>query len=182
MAHPEQQRFCLGVKELFPSYFDGSQVLEIGSQNVNGTMRAEFEGCHYTGVDVVDGEGVDVVSKGHKFAGLANDYDVVFSCEVFEHDPYAQQTVLNMCRMLKPGGLFFMTCATTGRGEHGTTKTTPGEVWGPNPDFYRNVELGTFLNWIGPSEHGEIDGNYWIQVHSEINDGPKDLYFYGIKA
>ena len=42
-------------------------------------------------------------------------FDVVISCECFEHNPYWRETFLNMTRVLRPGGLFVLTCATTGR-------------------------------------------------------------------
>ncbi len=178
-------KFCLDVKERFPNFFTSKRVLEVGAQNVNGSMRDEFNDCIYTGIDAVEGDGVDKVCLGHEYTAMDDSFDVVFSCEMFEHDPHAFDTVRNMCRMLRPGGLFFMTCAGLGRGEHGTTKTNPNEVWGPNPDFYRNVEVGQFLQWVGFGSlhlsHG-ISRNYWSDLHIRYNNGPRDLYFYGIKA
>ena len=172
MAHPEQLQFCLGVKERFPKFFKGVRVLEIGAQNVNGSMRPEFENCEYIGVDVVDGEGVDVVCYGHEFQGDCGSFDVAFSCETFEHDPHASKTVSRMLDLLRPGGLFFMTCAGTGRAEHGTTKT--GDVRGPNTDHYKNITMRSFLAMRSVCDFDVI----YIERNATI----KDLYFWGIKA
>jgi hypothetical protein len=49
---------------VFPS---SGSVLEIGSYQVNesGSLRAIFSGCSYTGVDLAEGPGVDIVASGH---------------------------------------------------------------------------------------------------------------------
>ena len=67
MAHDEQLKFV----ELTQDYFvakDNIKVLEIGSYNVNGSIRAFFPNANYTGVDLCDGPGVDIVSSGHTLA------------------------------------------------------------------------------------------------------------------
>jgi hypothetical protein len=44
MAHPEQQKFFEQLKVLFPDHFSGKiNVLEIGSQDINGTVRDFFQ-------------------------------------------------------------------------------------------------------------------------------------------
>ncbi len=174
MAHPSQQQFCERVRDQFPSYFADSRVLEIGSRNVNGTLRDLFENCDYTGIDAVDGKDVDVVCLGHEFEAPDESFDVVCSAEAFEHDPHASKTVARMVTLLRPGGLFFMTCAGEGRPEHGTTRT--GKRYGPDPGYYGNVSLSDFLTWIEP------DRNSFCQIHIEHNQETCDLYFFAIKS
>lgn len=174
MAHEAQQEFCREVKERFPEFFVNQRVLEMGSRDINGSVRQDFVDCDYIGVDCVAGKGVDVVSLGHDFEDAPNSFDVVCSTEAFEHDPHADQTVPHMLRLLRPGGLFFMTCAGDGRGEHGTART--GKNYGPNAHFYRNVSMSQFLQWLN------LDETAFREVFLRHNPVNGDLYFFGIKA
>jgi hypothetical protein len=45
--HTEQRAFCERVKNLFPGKFINQDVLEIGSQNINGSIRELFTGGKY---------------------------------------------------------------------------------------------------------------------------------------
>ena len=82
-----------------------------------------FSNCEYIGVDIAEGPGVDVVCKGQNLQYESAAFDVVVSCECFEHNPFWKETFTNMVRMLKPGGICLITCATLGRKEHGTKRT-----------------------------------------------------------
>ena len=65
----------------------GLRVLEIGSADINGSIRSFFPGSDYTGVDLSAGPGVDVVASGHELALPDRDVDLAISCECFEHNP-----------------------------------------------------------------------------------------------
>ncbi|MBL4885345.1 MAG: methyltransferase domain-containing protein [Planctomycetaceae bacterium] len=171
MSHFAQRKFCSKVKQKFSNYFENKRVLEIGSRDVNGSVRNLFENCDYIGIDAVQAAGVDQVCLGHEFNDAPNSFDVVCAVEVFEHDPYAKQTVANMLNLLRPGGLFFMTCAGQGRPEHGTTRTGP--LYGPDADFYCNVSSSMFLEWVQDSPFEEI----FLQYNRESSD----LYCFAIK-
>ncbi len=138
MSHQEQTDFVAAVKDKYPEFFRNKRVLEVGSLNINGTVRDFFTDCEYVGCDLGEGSGVDIVCAGQDLDFPDKSFDVVCSCECFEHNPAYQETLRNMVRMLKPGGLLFFTCATTGRKEHGTRRTTPKDA----PfcgDYYRNL-------------------------------------------
>src|SRR5690606_19424692 len=107
-------------------FFRGTRVLEVGSLDLNGSVRSNFSGCDYLGIDVAAGPGVDLVCQGQDYDAPDGSFDVVTSCEAMEHNPYWRETFANMLRLCRPGGLILMTCATTGRGEHGTTRKHPG--------------------------------------------------------
>jgi SAM-dependent methyltransferase len=81
---------------------------------------------------------VDVVCQGQDYAAPDASFDVVLSCEVMEHNPYWRETFANMWRLCRPGGLVLMTCATTGRREHGTRRTTPKDAPLIEWDYYGN--------------------------------------------
>jgi SAM-dependent methyltransferase len=146
MSHPEQKAFCLSVKAMFPEAFNGKKVLDIGSLDVNGNNRYLFDECNYLGLDIGPGPNVDVVCRGHEYKVVDSVFDTIISTECFEHDRFWKLTLSNIVRLLKPGGLFLFTCATTGRPEHGTTRSKPfqspltsadtDDEW---RDYYRNI-------------------------------------------
>lgn len=145
MAHLGQLLFVQTIRKEFPQFFTNNKVLEVGSLNINGSIRDFFKNCDYTGVDLGEGPGVDVICKGEDLDYPNGTYDVVASCECFEHNENWKETFVNMHRMTRPGGLIFFTCATTGREEHGTTRTTPFA----SPftlDYYRNLTEEDFAD------------------------------------
>ncbi len=48
---------------------------------------------------------------------------MTISAECFEHNPLWRETFSNMYRMTKKGGVLIITCASTGRIEHGTARS-----------------------------------------------------------
>jgi hypothetical protein len=178
MAHQAQQDFFLRLKKTHPKKFKNCSVLDIGSLDINGNNRFLFENYTYIGVDVGDGPNVDVVSKGHEYRS-ENKYDVVISSECFEHDMYYVETIKNCVDLTKNGGLFTFTCASTGRAEHGTRRTSKQdapllEEYGDWYDYYKNLTEEDIRNVINCDE---IFSDYYF----EYNPNAKDLYFWGIK-
>lgn len=77
--------------------------------------------------------------------------------------------------MCKTGGLIIMTCATTGRAEHGTTKTVPGaSPFTLNWDYYKNLTEKDFTDRIDMTD-------LFLTHQFSTHEGNKDLQFYGIK-
>ncbi len=176
MAHPEQAVFCNSVKNKFPQKFVNADVLDIGSLDINGNNRYLFSNCTYTGVDIGAGKNVDVVSKGHEFKP-GKQYDIVISTECFEHDMYWKDTIQNCIDLTKSGGLFMFTCATTGRQEHGTTRTTPQD----SP--FTHIQFSDYYMNLTEYDVRQIPGfdNSFTEFKFSTNQNTKDLYFYGIK-
>ncbi len=54
--HGQVKIKCRAVKAKYPEYFYNSNVVDLGSLNVNGTNRYLFDNCKYLGVDVVNGD------------------------------------------------------------------------------------------------------------------------------
>ena len=177
MAHEAQHRFFQLVKEQHPRYFSDSVVLEVGSLDINGSVRSLFERCAYTGVDVGPGPGVDLVVGGQDVAFRNDVFDVTVSAECFEHNPYWKETFENMVRMTSPNGLVIFTCASEGRPEHGTARTDPNSsplTVGLGWDYYKNLTEEDFrLDPLLLAEVGEHEFRY--------NPHTKDLYFFGFK-
>lgn len=181
MSHYNQQQFCERTKQRYPHYFKNKKVLDIGSLDINGSNKVFFENCDYLGIDVGEGNNVDFVAIGHEFEGPDNYYDTIITTEALEHDMYYEKTIKNVMRMLKPGGLFLFTCATTGRPEHGTRRTAPsdspllGSISVEWSDYYKNLTKGDIKS---------IEGFTYVFPDGifEIGNRGVDLYFVGIKG
>ena len=103
-----------------------------------------------------------------------NYFDTIISTEAFEHDKHYKETVQNAMRMLKLGGLFLFTCASTKRKEHGTKLSIPED----SPftmSYYKNLAEEDFRRI---SKFNKIFSNGVF----ESAFGGVDLYFYGIKG
>lgn len=97
-------------------------VLEVGSRNVNGTVRELFEGCQsYMGVDREAGEGVDVLADACELDILreTTPKDLVICLETLEHIPHYWLALAHLRAQVKrPGGLLLISAPTTGFPEH----------------------------------------------------------------
>lgn len=88
----------------------GTRILELGSLNVNGTIRDLFEGhCEeYIGIDLRDGVGVDEVMPFHDLSYRFGwrSFGAVICLETLEHDPHFWETLQNIRFVLNKGGIF----------------------------------------------------------------------------
>lgn len=116
--HDEVLRWFEVVKKAHPSRWAGP-VIELGSYDMNGSIRSMFDGCAYVGVDTRPGPGVDVVCDTHEVPLREGGYQVVASTEMLEHDPHWEASIYKMMELVAPGGLVVITCAAPGRGPHG---------------------------------------------------------------
>jgi SAM-dependent methyltransferase len=149
----------------------------VGSLNINGSVRGFFTFSDYLGIDVGPGPGVDLVCEGQNLDHPNDTYDTSISCECFEHNPYWVETFANMHRMTKPNGLVVMSCATTGRPEHGTTRTSPADsplTIGKGWDYYKNLTEQDFR------DNFNLD-DMFSSYQFYVGTTHPDLYFYGIK-
>lgn len=174
MAHEAQRVFFTEMKSKFPQYFDDVSVIEMGSLNINGTVRDFYDNPRtYIGIDLGWGPGVDMVCESQNVMLPDNSFDVAVSAECFEHNPHWLETFVNMHRLAKSFVIF--TCAGKGRPEHGTTRTTPGNSpFTLNWDYYKNLTEEDFSSRL-----------YLYDMFSEYefsyNAQAQDLYFWGIK-
>jgi hypothetical protein len=172
MAHWQQTKFVSLVHQHFLAGLYGA-VLEIGSYSVNGSVRAIFNDWSYVGADLVEGPWVDVMCPGHELSYGDKSFDVVLSCECFEHDKSWKATFTNMHRMAR--NLVVMTCASTGRLEHGTRRSSPGSSPGTgDSDYYRNLTEKDFAAFDLKTMF-----TTWVFFYAPYAN---DLYFVGWKA
>lgn len=161
MAHPEQIEFCLRIARRWPHLFQNKRVLDCGSLDINGNNRYLFQGGSYLGIDIAAGPNVDTVVRTHDVQ--SGPFDVVISTECLEHDEFAALSIQRMVDLLAEGGILLITCATTGRPEHGTFLhdgwASPG-----TRNFYKNITpddlvvplSASFKCWGVEVQHNDI--------------------------
>jgi len=188
MSHLQQVNYVLKVKKLFPRSFINKKVLGVGTFDVNGTENKFFENCDYKGLDLGPGPGVDIICPAQEYSAPDNTFDTIISCECFEHNPYYKETITNIVRMLKPGGLFLFTCAAPGRPVHGT-KTQDKidmlkhEKWTTMPNVFREGWDNEYYKNLTEQDIREcIDiDKYFSPYEFELETSHFDLYFWGFK-
>ena len=177
MAHREQRDFFKRVQIMFPRSFRDVRVLDCGSLDVNGCLREFFTGKRttYIGVDIVKGPNVNLICKVHELKIPTPLFDTVVSAEMLEHDEFWRESLAQMYKVLKPGGLMAIRCAGPTRHEHGTQRTSRGKLYGTSPDYYRNLsqrDIACALSADDTTFHKfETSGR-----------GTEDTYFWGVKV
>lgn len=95
-----------------------ADVLEVGSYDVNGSVRPYIESCHprtYLGVDAAPGPSVDRVVDCENLTGdVANQWDVVISTEMLEHVRDWQTCLEQMAQVTASEGLLLITTRSPG--------------------------------------------------------------------
>ncbi|RCK79827.1 MAG: Chromosome segregation ATPases-like protein [Candidatus Ozemobacter sibiricus] len=112
----------LNGKQFFDTYqsafadLPGVLVLDIGAQNVNGSLKEVCPaGFRYVGVDFVAGQGVDVVLTDPYVLPFPDaSADIVVSSSCFEHSELFWVVFLEIMRVLKPRGLFYLNAPANG--------------------------------------------------------------------
>jgi SAM-dependent methyltransferase len=106
-------------------------VLEIGSQDVNGSIRSCFgSDVSYIGVDFADANGVDIVlDDPYVLPFDTASVDVLVCSSCFEHSEFFWLTFQEMARVLKRGGLCYLNVPSNGP-VHGW----PVDCWRFYPD------------------------------------------------
>ena len=89
-------------------------VLDIGSYNVNGSLRGIFpDAWKYTGLDIVPGPNVDIVMDRDKpFPIPPGTVDLVVTVSCFQYVENPFKLIGQLYECLKPGGMIFI-CASS---------------------------------------------------------------------
>jgi SAM-dependent methyltransferase len=178
--HSQARDFTIFVKQILCDYFINKRVLDVGSGDINGNNRFLFENCEYDGNDVIQANNVTIVSKTKDLPFTDNTFDTIISTECFEHDPEYKESFIKIYNILKPDGLFCFTCASIGRKEHGTRRTSPNSSYGTignladMSDYYKNLTEIDLNDVLSLNDLFSVWDTYY-------NIQSKDLYFVGIK-
>ncbi|MDG1581184.1 glycoside hydrolase family 99-like domain-containing protein [Pseudomonas sp. GOM6] len=156
-----------------PADFSGKVIVDIGAQNVNGSLRElSPKDASYIGVDFVEGNGVDVVlTDPYKLPFDNEAVDVIVCSSVFEHSEFFWLLYLECIRILKPRGIMYLNTPS-----NGMVHRYPVDSWRFYPDsghalakwaqhhHYNTTLLESFVgDKIGPEE-GEGMWNDFVCV------------------
>lgn len=102
---------------------EGMDVLEVGSLDVNGSVRhlvTSRRPWSYLAVDALPGPGVDRVLDAADLVSTfgTDSFDVVLCCEMLEHAADWHVCVQEMVEVLRPGGVFVVTTRSPGFAYH----------------------------------------------------------------
>jgi SAM-dependent methyltransferase len=114
---------------------ENKKILDVGSYDVNGTMKPIFQKGKYVGLDMEEGPNVDIVGVSHKIPFEKDEFDIVISSSCFEHDDMFWISFQEMCRVLKPGGYMYVQAPSNGP-YHGW----PGDNWRFYIDSWKALE------------------------------------------
>jgi len=143
---------------------DEISVIEIGSRDLNGSIRCHFPAATWTGLDLHSGPSVDIVADALDYTP-ADTVDLVVICEVFEHCPYWGEVLHHVESWLVPGGKILITCGGPGRDPH---SAFDGGALQPD-EHYGNIsqdELAEELHFAGFGQI-EVSGNeHWRDTYA----------------
>jgi hypothetical protein len=137
--HQSVLAFCHEV--IGPGDVFGRTVLEVGSANVNGSVRPQIEAMKpqaYVGIDLAPGPGVDEPAPGGIeawYPALGKHpckFGLVVSCEMLEHAEHWTASFARMCELVAPGGALVLTCRGPGFQYHNPPdywRFTPSDLW-----------------------------------------------------
>lgn len=145
-------------------------VIEIGSRNINGTIRPLFPHAQWVGLDLLPGPDVDVVIDARAYIP-GTTVDLVICCEVFEHTGFWRDIINVSTSWLRPGGRLIATCAGPGRPVH--SGVDGGDALHEG-EWYRNLSPSELIDAI---HHA---GFRYLDVAS--NAHAKDLYVTGVSG
>ena len=103
----------------FKTYISAGEkkvIVEIGSLDVNGSIREVApKGAKYIGLDFAEGKGVDIIlDDPYTLPFEESSIDVCVSSSVFEHSEMFWLLFLEILRILKPNGLFYLNAPSNG--------------------------------------------------------------------
>lgn len=146
------------IRRTLASLPDRHSVLEIGSKDVNGTIRPLLgKVARYVGVDVVEGPGVDMVADAATFR-TDERFDTVICMEVLEHTDKGREICRTAHHHLLEGGVFLVTAATGIREPHSAIDGGPLR----EGEYYQNVRYSDLSFWLSDfsKNHISLKGRY----------------------
>ena len=171
-AHVCFARFLHEVRSL-----PRGKVLEIGSRSRSAITRRELIPAHldYVGADILAGPNVDVVVDAHVLSQAfePGSFDAVFALSTFEHLVMPWKAVLEINRVLAPGGLVFI-----GTHQTWTVHEEPWDFWRFTKHGWRSLFNAATGFEILEAVHGEpahIHAWWDSPITNSLPDGPAFL-------
>lgn len=151
--HANNRKWLEDLAKQYPKSFNKCSVLEIGSQDINGTIRDYFTDCDYVGVDMFPGKCVDMVAQYPEFD---RQFDTLAIFSAYEHDFEWKKNFKHNLQWLKKGGMCFVCFGAEGNHEHNYP------VWRLVPhqeflDYCKDLGLEVIDSFFEEERYGEGD-------------------------
>ena len=123
--HKNSKLWLADLKAMYPRHFEYASVLELGSKDVNGSVREFFDHCDYTGIDKEPGEGVDIVVDARNTLFKKN-FNTIICFSLLEHEEDWKTVLSHNVQFLMESGRMFFSFGSEGNIKH-------MDVWKPVP-------------------------------------------------
>jgi len=150
------------------------RVLDVGSLDINGNLRGEFEEFDYIGIDMRPGKNVDIDINGHdlKETFKKGEFDIVMCFDTLEHDIQFWLTVENMKWVLKKGGWLLVGAPSINHPRH----NHPYDYYRFTRDSFSQYIFGDMTNVFIREDY------YNVPENSDYNeDKPDQVFGWGQK-
>lgn len=122
--------FMFGCINLSKEEVKDKKVLEIGSRDINGSLRPYIESLEptsYVGVDIIDGPGVDKICRVEELIDIfgEKEFDVIIATELIEHVKDWRTAIHNIKKICNLNGIILITTRSIGFPIHGF----PNDFW-----------------------------------------------------
>lgn len=154
------------ILKFFQNHTKPAKVLDVGSLDVNGSIKPLFDGCKYVGTDMREGPNVDVIVNAHELTTRfeKESFDLVVCLDTLEHDDRFWLTRDQLLEVLKPGGYLILGVPGRRCPEH----DHPGDFWRFMPQSFPNFFF-----------EGLEDFHY--EVERQFADTEDEIYGWGRK-
>jgi SAM-dependent methyltransferase len=165
--HPTALNSCQHFFNAYGSAFEGegAKVIELGSQDVNGSLRACCPSrFRYCGVDFVAGNGVDVLlTDPYKLPFDDGSVDIVITSSCFEHSEMFWVLFLEVMRILKPRGLLYLNVPS-----NGAFHRWPVDCWRFYPDSGHALVAWAQHNGMQPAVLESYIGEQGVDIWNDF--------------
>jgi len=136
---------------LVTTYFDNVDGKELKVVDIGSRLRTPekknkwkniLKGFDYIGVDLVEGDNVDIVLENpYEYPFENESIDLVVANSIFEHSEFFWELFLEILRILKPTGLFYLNAPSNGDFHRGSfDQDTLVDVYRFYPDSGKALE------------------------------------------
>jgi SAM-dependent methyltransferase len=183
--------YCIlfGAINLQDEEIRGKKVLEIGSHDLNGSLRPFVESRKpeiHVGVDIVEGSGVDIICDATDLLDKFKEesFDIVISTELLEHVRNWRKVISNIKKVCKPGGVILLTTRSIGFQFH----AYPYDFWRYQPEdmeyifsdceilaIKKDPRIGVFIKARKPVDFTEKDVSDYELYSIVLNKRTKQI-------
>ncbi len=156
-----------GIKSLKEKDVHDKRVIEVGSQDVNGSLRdyvVSLNPREYIGIDFGSGKGVDIICNAEDSVDMfgKESFDIVICTELLEHVFNWKKVISNIKNLCVPNGILVITTRSKGFHYH----PYPYDFWRYEIDDMRKIFSDFTIEYLENDPEG---GGVFIKAVKPIN-------------